>query len=142
MQEFCWSAVLRQDYGHFQGADGSTGVFQCYRRGEANLQRIQQQGVISHFFAQRRALVAWLGGGSDDRATLAHHAVVTRIYDDTNVWIAPQKRVAAEEGAADQASAGGLGAADPKKSRGTVGRQGKRKSAFGAAAAYTSPCSR
>ena len=53
------------------------------RRGDSNLQRIKARGVVSHFLAQRRALCHWICSQKP------LHAVVVRVYDDTNIWIAP-----------------------------------------------------
>ena len=127
---FQYSNEPRQDFGHFQTAGGHTLGFQCYHRGDSQLQRIKEQGVTSHFLAQRRKLVSWLSGRQ------LQHAIVVRIFDDTNVWVAPHKRVVPESGPdaaphdGPQNSEGSdEDAQGPCKQRrkGTCGRQGKRK---------------
>ena len=120
-------AVLRQEFGHYQSADGNTDVFQSYRRGDHSLQHIQEKGVISHWFAQQRALLSWLGSGIE-AAPRPRHAIVTRVFDDTNVWTVPSKRIAPQEGeqAPEQAGKEDCKAAQGTKGGG-VGRQGKRK---------------
>ena len=96
------------------------------------MQRIKEQGCISHFLAQWQALLAWLGGRE------LQHAIAVRIFDDTNVWVAPQKNLAVAhsqdaDGAEDDDSPD---ESDPRELRDAagelpatsdVGRQGKRK---------------
>ena len=84
----CWwfLAACRQDFGHFETSDGVTTGFQSHHRCDSQMQRIKEQGVVSHFLAQRRSLLSWLG----DREP--QHGLVVRIFDDTNVWVAPQKK--------------------------------------------------
>ena len=109
----------RQDFGHFEAENGQTLGYQSTHRGDSQLQRIKERAVVSHFLAQRKALLDWLSRPS------LRHAVVVRIYDDTNVWIAPQKRT--QQAETDDHAGGDAAGDDAGAKKRNVGRLGKRK---------------
>ena len=124
--------------GFFEEENGSASCFQLLRRAQHSLQNIKERGVVSHFQAQRRELISWLSDRSN-RSRGPRHAVIIRIYDDTNVWVHPQKRRCGlapgegeqEEGAGEgevedavEAEAAGPASAQQQSA---VGRAGKRK---------------
>ncbi|CAE7291626.1 unnamed protein product, partial [Symbiodinium sp. KB8] len=51
----------RQNYSHFQTADGDIAGYQGYQRVDSNLQRMKELGVVSHFVAQRDKLAEAAG---------------------------------------------------------------------------------
>ena len=88
------SNCLRQQYGHFKSGDGTIVGYQGSQRIDSNLQRLKARGVVSHFLSQRAQLVNWLlgcGGGQP-----LQHAIVVRIFDDTNVWVSPERKTFSE----------------------------------------------
>ena len=113
--------MSRQDFGHFEAENGQTLGFQSIHRGDSQLQRIKERGVVSHFLAQRSALLDWLSRPS------LRHAVVVRIYDDTNVWTVPQKRTQEAEPEMDDHAGGHAAGAGADNRKSSVGRLGKRK---------------
>ena len=86
---------------------------------------MKELGVVSHFVAQRDKLVSWLGGAGEGQRL--RHAVVVRVFDDTNVWVAPCKRALPNVQA--EAEAAGEQPAEEAENRGkkTAGKLGKRK---------------
>ncbi|CAE7224835.1 unnamed protein product, partial [Symbiodinium sp. CCMP2456] len=116
-----------QNYSHFQTADGDIAGYQGYQRVDSNLQRMKELGVVSHFVAQRDKLVSWLAGAGAGQGL--RHAVVVRVFDDTNVWVAPSHRalpnVQAEAEAAGEHPA--EEALPENRGKKTAGKQGKRK---------------
>ena len=120
---------LRLDMGFFEEEDGNAACFQLLRQAERNLEAIKERGVVSHFIAQRKALLSWLV------ARTPRHAVIVRIFDDTNVWVHPQKHVSGDGGdehekehdEATQAAQDASEAVPGSKEKLTVGRAGKRK---------------
>ena len=97
------------------------------------MQRIKELGCTSHFLAQRRQLLAFLG------KEMPKHAAVVRVFDDTNVWLAPDGRAAngdlGEAGAQQERARNGNGNGNSENEndngerelKSGSGKQGKRK---------------
>ena len=66
---------------------------------DSNLQRAKARGVVSHFVAQRQRLTDWLQGCGEGKRLC--HAIVVRIFDDTNVWTAPGRHSSTDPAGAE-----------------------------------------
>ena len=74
----------RSEFYHFVDDAGNDAGYAKQVRKDSQLARFKRHGVVSHLLAQKQGILEFF-----KRAKVAH-CVITRMFDDTNVWVSPQ----------------------------------------------------
>ena len=78
-------------------------------------------GLLSHIKSQASALVRWVQCAS------ASHFIFTRVFDDTNVWTAPQGQASVDNDEENAAAESEAEEDQPNAATGQGGRKGRKR---------------
>ncbi len=96
---------LRERFSFIEKEDGELSWYKTISNTATRISRAKNFAVGCHLLAQRQQLSKWLADSSE--VGVPHHAVLSRIIDDTNVWVEPEpdkngaNTVLDKQGAAD-----------------------------------------
>ena len=113
---------LRSEFYYFSDPTGAPAGFSGVSRKDSQLARFKYIGVLSHLRAQAAGLVRWVAKGGS-------WAILSRQFDDSNVWVSPERSESRLEQSVDSDGAGAdePDSEDEAQAASSAGRQGRRR---------------